>query len=866
MMNQADDVAMAAGAVTQGAVTEMRDTGLFGPGGQPLRVPVSRPGIPMGEVGQSAAINNETKKAIDAEIAARKTMQGRLDSMNKVLMTGTFALTSLAGAGSMAGGKLGELSQAVFKYSGLLFALMSITQLLTQAKITELAASRASAAGLLVGNVATKKMMFNSTLFAGGLKKLIPNLLNFGKVLLRFLGLTNPIGLLITGITAFWAITKAVNAAKERERQETYGLAEAMKVTADQAKTLGDYFGVVAGRSAFESRADLRNREVVAGPARSERDRLRQDEGFQKEFKTQIEAFRKATNEEATLAFQSLAIDLQSRGFAQEQVQTIIDALREESGQTDVKIDVKSLKFDEAGLKQLGTTLDANLKVFQDKYKNGFEKAFSYVPTGGRGGVALVEKLIPTKELERQTANIASYISTVSQSAATMFEAGTITGEEYQGVLTAVNQKVVSLDAAQRQLVLTKVFESMNVGAATFLANIKDAQQQMMLLALVSAGILDKESTVLQDLAATGEDAAMRHARGIYGLKQAYDKYFGSINQVTEAEKKNKEGKTKGTGEESPFAKALKALQEQNKELVAQAKAFSILKKSGMDAATALKYASDSTIALGIATGKIKPENLKKLTDLMAKIEPALQAQAVREFFTNINAENKLNKSFIQVIPKLTAMGAKLEDINSIMNNPAIMKDLIDGLKDADKGASRVKKTLDAIKQQKAIKIQIQMATPEGQREFFNEMKGKAEEYFNILETNIDIKYKKSIKAEQDAINTIDRSIATAQRRIDEYQRSIDIAQRNIEMEITRPIEVLQEEINDISREIEMQFTRPIEDIQKTIDTLQRGIEIDFERPIAALQEELYRDWETDRKSTRLNSSHLKLSRMPSSA
>ena len=27
-----------------------------------------------------------------------------------------------------------------------------------------------------------------------------------------------------------------------------------------------------------------------------------------------------------------------------------------------------------------------------------------------------------------------------------------------------------------------------------------------------------------------------------------------------------------------------------------------------------------------------------------------------------------------------------------------------------------------------------------------------------------------------------------------------------------------------------------------------------------------YRDWETDRKSTRLNSSHLKLSRMPSSA
>ena len=36
--------------------------------------------------------------------------------------------------------------------------------------------------------------------------------------------------------------------------------------------------------------------------------------------------------------------------------------------------------------------------------------------------------------------------------------------------------------------------------------------------------------------------------------------------------------------------------------------------------------------------------------------------------------------------------------------------------------------------------------------------------------------------------------------------------------------------------------------------------------PILSVVDTLYRDWETDRKSTRLNSSHLKLSRMPSSA
>ena len=35
---------------------------------------------------------------------------------------------------------------------------------------------------------------------------------------------------------------------------------------------------------------------------------------------------------------------------------------------------------------------------------------------------------------------------------------------------------------------------------------------------------------------------------------------------------------------------------------------------------------------------------------------------------------------------------------------------------------------------------------------------------------------------------------------------------------------------------------------------------------IAVLRNGIYRDWETDRKSTRLNSSHITRSRMPSSA
>ena len=47
-------------------------------------------------------------------------------------------------------------------------------------------------AGLLATNAATGKMGLQSGLFSGGIKKLLPNLLNFGKIIARFLG---PIGL-----------------------------------------------------------------------------------------------------------------------------------------------------------------------------------------------------------------------------------------------------------------------------------------------------------------------------------------------------------------------------------------------------------------------------------------------------------------------------------------------------------------------------------------------------------------------------------------------------------------------------------------------------------------------------------------------
>ena len=61
-----------------------------------------------------------------------------------------------------------------------------------------------------------------------------------------------------------------------------------------------------------------------------------------------------------------------------------------------------------------------------------------------------------------------------------------------------------------------------------------------------------------------------------------------------------------------------------------------------------------------------------------------------------------------------------------------------------------------------------------------------------------------------------------------------------------------------------MEFIEQIEEIANAKPKEEKLSEL--EKANKLIQEKTYRDWETDRKSTRLNSSHRSLSRMPSSA
>jgi TP901 family phage tail tape measure protein len=825
MANQKDEVAASGQALGAAAVGSIGRGGKGkisqSPGGTPEEI---RGAISSRAAAEQSAISSKTKDAIDTEVTARKTSAARIDSMNKGLMAGTFALTSLAGAGSMAGGTIGNLSQQVMKFSGLLFALMSVTQLLTQTKIAELVATRAGLAKSAMANAMAAGPMF------GGVSKALSGqsglLGGFARLALgigKFLG---PIGIATTGLIAFYSLTKMVNAARERERLAIEGLADAMTTTTTQVKTLGNFFNVLPTKLPFE----LGQREFVAKETRTQRESLKADPGFQKEFKSTIESLRKATNDEAKIVFSSLALNLKAQGFASDQVQVIIDALREESSQTDVVLDVKSLTLSKESLDQLKKDIAPILVNLDKALDSGMTKKF----VGGKYNVPLQEVIGLSKEAQKQLETTSEFISETAKSASGMFELGLIDGATYEATLNTILETTRGLDEAQRKILLQKVFQKLGADASALNGILGRTVTEMRVLALMSSGIFQKGSPVLEGLKAPKN--SKEYTNALIQINRQYDKMFGSLEKIAAEEKKTGTigGDSSGT-EKSPFQLAIEQLENQRKELVNTKNAYNVLIEAGYDSATATKYASDSVIALGLATGNIDLSRLDEFVKKMTALEKLSGSESIRNFLKNISEENTLKQSFAAIVPDFQKLGATTKDIENVLNNPALMESFVDGFADAETRASRMKKYIDAVRSGEAIDIKFDLiVNPDKVKE---ELKKKASELFSFLERAAQREYKpliinaeKEVKNAQDAVDKI-------QKNIDSIQAKIDLEQRNLETGITRKIEQYQEQINDLQRMIEMQFDRPVEAIQNEISALERGIELDFERPLAALQE-----------------------------
>jgi len=574
MENRQDDVALAGSQLSQ-AATGGTGRGSRRVASRPQGAPgfiagnAPRAGLPISTL-NAAYQENEMRDAVRKQQQKMAITNQRMNSLNKAFMSGTFALSALSGVASMAGGNLGKFSEILFQITGPLFALSSIIQLLTGNKIISL--------------ISKFKVGF---------------------------------GIAAVGLIAFGVAIKLTNDARKRELDYINGLSNAMKTTTEQVKTLGDFFGVVPTKLPFETR----NREVVSKTTRTARDRLREDPAFQKQFAPTIKTLSKSTAEQAQLAFTSLALNLKAQGFATDQVQTIIDALREEAGKTDVKLDVKSLNFSPESIKGLQDQI-AKLLVT-------FSKDFTVKPTGGQkflsGFIASLFGETPklmemTNATKKSLSELTTFITETSNSAAGMFRLGLISGEQFESTLMATLNTMKGLDEASRRVALLEVFKKLDIDAKPFLSTLYTVKQQMMLIALLSSGVLSKDSPILKALSSSDGKTKMR---GINGLTKAYNSLFGAINKVNEEDAKG--GGTGGTG-----AGKLNALQERIKAIQNQTKAYIILRNAKIDEATATELSNDAEIA-SLIIANSKGKSLEQIIKLVNQYKAALKGQADAE-------------------------------------------------------------------------------------------------------------------------------------------------------------------------------------------------------------------------------------------
>jgi len=237
-----------------------------------------------------------------------------------------------------------------------------------------------------------------------------------------------------------------------------------------------------------------------------------------------------------------------------------------------------------------------------------------------------------------------------------------------------------------------------------------------------------------------------------------------------------------------------------------QVKAFDKLSAAGYDYATILKVIENEAYAYEIAKDGVDglSDSTKALVKDTKNYIDALTTLENTKFFEERTNALKLKQDFAAIAPLLVQAGASLSDIQEILSNPNLAKAFIQELQDGSLDAGRIKEYLDQIPDFKQVDVELRISTREGQEEEFDKLFSKAMEYYDLLEDKIEDDFEPLLKNAQDAIDATQEKIEGINDEIQKYQDEIDVKQRKIEIEITRPIEILQKDSAELANDLEL--------------------------------------------------------------
>ena len=455
MADGQDDVARAGSNLSNAAVD----------GTQRGRRIATRPqGAPISAVAANAPMSPQINNKVKEQARNLQISNQKLGALNNKIMGGTFALTSLAGVASMAGGNLGKLSGIVFQLSGVAFALSTVLNIL-------------------------------------------PN--KFKAFLLSVK--PGPLLLFTAALAAGAGIVKLINDAREKERLAIEGVGKAANLTSTQLNKLGEVLGFTPLKSNLEMA-----KPAVSGLTTQQSKQVEETRKLlatDKDFKDQVKEVGAATNEQADIIFKSLALRLAGQGATKEAIQNYIYALQQEAGRTAVKFDLKSIdlstKEGRAGLQNSVNTL---LKDYQSAFNKGYAKT-KIVVGGGKGGVVTKEVEVLSKDLKKSLSTVSNVVANAFMGLDTQLRSGIINADQFSQSFDGISTSIQNMPKANALYLMSELMKSLPSELANSAAGIKNISDQMMILKAATLGVAVTAS-MLDTLAIQGGDSGNERAKG----------------------------------------------------------------------------------------------------------------------------------------------------------------------------------------------------------------------------------------------------------------------------------------------------------------------------------------------------------------
>ena len=711
----------------------------------------------------------------------------------------SFAISGVAGVMSMFGGTVGEIAGILFQVSLAFSALTTVTSALTSAKLVEKASAvggnlfamtkRGGGAGLAKG----AGLMAN---IGGAVTSVIGPLGKLGSFLLRAVPF---IGGALLAFEAF----KFVGSIIEEQKKKITGLGDTAFLAAEKMKKAGELLGFTPTGGVNLS-AGITQVKGVEGAQLSQAQEIQQSENFTTDFADQISAIKGATLAEAESALNSMIIQLIASGSSPEAAQALATAIATEAGKTDVNLSfgVKFDPTDASSLQSIATAAKANAA----SYKTAFEASYvqpqiietNYGPQQMGGQI--------TDAMKTSAATLGGEVSTAITALKAGLDQGTISATEFQSQIAAITGNLSTLDPAALGLVLPTIAK--NLGVEDQLNGLNDLESQLVVIKALLSGVEVPQETI-DRMKELSKSTKPEDQSELLRIKQDMAKATNAEVKAAEAAAEAKQEELQVEIEAAEYREGLDDLDARIQALQNEATAYNILTQNGFSAAEATAAVADANFAAALAAAANSAEQtvlMDRYREMMALAAASPVARSggggagkksdYQEAVEGLQKQRDEIRNNIGAFNKLRAAGMGVKEAFDAASDPQIAAAIAKtkpGTAQWEKLISLIKQTNAEAKKLEALELSIKVQTDfDG---FLDDIISKANEYFDILERNIERNYRDRIKKEQNAIEA-------AEKEISDLQEDVAKKERTIELTYDRPIADLQEEASDLSNDL----------------------------------------------------------------